>query len=1085
MDDDWLFVTSLAPFNEWFTQYLKDNPKIAYKAIMTIIKNRFSEQTSVHPLFIKEGSDYYASKSQVLFAENNFYGLSDYVYNDALVEGSTSVLASILLPYYKKYVNANIIKTSYSSKATALYKKGTITYKYNKETKKFEEAEKTTLSVNIKNKPDKVLTVQDSYGSTSELTMPYAEIEWLGQRDANGIYKVIISTGKVEERNKQKEDIEIPQNITFEDLLNGIYTVDVYEAYDTTSAYDTYEVKSIGYTNGFIDEGYTFTETQWVRFLNGLKDFNEFEYTKDDFIDPELQSIHISYVEYEKLRDMHNEYIELFKQGAKYKNSNYMEDVVYRQCLIESEGGEGSCWSKKYSDQKTTITVADAYVYSGVWEIIEQAKNARPYSTSMSLLTKEETIEILNKLQTYCGPYYSEVVTNLVKIMCSTARWDGNYNLTKEATIDDVRVMPYDVETLLTADKVNYRTTDPRVTMYKEHTIGSLIADLKLKIAFDGFIKPQKTIINLAGRITELSVLMQQLCDFDLLDDIGLSPTNLWTNGYVGLLMGLLALFFIIKTLINIIKLAEKAGSQVITGFFVLAIELGFLTCILVNPTKTWNTIKTVDKKIIYAGESVMTFTVPSLNYLYGDTTDMEVMYYLPYLDIWSTYNTGYGILSDKQEINYFGIEPEVQDFEYEKRPQIGGRVVGHWSVLLADSFSYWGKSNSSLYNYVEDGKVYNGVYINPNAYRVVDHFLAPRVSIHPLTWQEAGSPTYNGAAGVSQQIYEQNHQQLRMTVTANENNNGAFQKGMLNLIVKLLNCCLMCFLSLIKMLTFFWQWFVFYIFIFRVVIGIGAEKKSMRDVLIETFSPAICLLILGLYIGVIQFIGMSATGVFGIILEIFLFWLTFMMIRWWHNSGTRLFGAQCDYFPKTLYWVYALTNISDRNRRISGRRLAEQSRNNARDVDDELTEEETYELDKRTAHYFEDSGKIKEQYHDPKYKKVLEDWYVFAYNSRNRGRQWTDQEYNAIIAFEADNRFKDIVASGKRKIEASKRNRRPDKISNDRYCSWSEYRSDKLKSGDISDTEREYLESNPDCCHHIKSQKKKDCDHCVYYKKQ
>ena len=62
----------------------------------------------------------------------------------------------------------------------------------------------------------------------------------------------------------------------------------------------------------------------------------------------------------------------------------------------------------------------------------------------------------------------------------------------------------------------------------------------------------------------------------------------------------------------------------------------------------------------------------------------------------------------------------------------------------------------------------------------------------------------------------------------------------------------------------------------------------------------------IGLYSGIVLNIGMSVSGLLGVIILLFLFWLTLMIIRWWHDLGTRV-----NIFPRTLTWVYALTNMS------------------------------------------------------------------------------------------------------------------------------------------------------------------------------
>ena len=69
------------------------------------------------------------------------------------------------------------------------------------------------------------------------------------------------------------------------------------------------------------------------------------------------------------------------------------------------------------------------------------------------------------------------------------------------------------------------------------------------------------------------------------------------------------------------------------------------------------------------------------LSYMFGDNPS-GVTYYLPYLDLWSTYNTGYGILDKEQYIKKFDTE-ELGMY----RPRIADRDVQHGAVVLADAF--------------------------------------------------------------------------------------------------------------------------------------------------------------------------------------------------------------------------------------------------------------------------------------------------------------------------------------------------------------------------------------------------------------
>ena len=129
------------------------------------------------------------------------------------------------------------------------------------------------------------------------------------------------------------------------------------------------------------------------------------------------------------------------------------DKLFYNQCLIENQGKDEECWSKKYGD-KTTYDITSVYALSGLYKITE---NYKPYEEELS---DADAYKILNKLQTYCGPYYSEVVSNMIKLMALSAYASGDSEPMQNVSRDDDRIMPYDVDTLTSADKLNYSVSD-------------------------------------------------------------------------------------------------------------------------------------------------------------------------------------------------------------------------------------------------------------------------------------------------------------------------------------------------------------------------------------------------------------------------------------------------------------------------------------------------------------------------------------------------------------------------------------------------------------------------------------------------
>ena len=638
--------------------------------------------------------------------------------------------------------------------------------------------------------------------------------------------------------------------------------------YDSIKADPKKTILGITYDNSV--NGTIYSVASFINFMKSSSHPDSYTFSEQDFITAEQQSLLDTYNDKAYLVYKYEDFVTKMEMGDdEVKLLNSDNKIYYKQCMIQSKE-EGKCESKKYGGNKTTISVAHLYAYSGLYKELGEDRFTKPGFNPK--LTELEAQQIIKKIQSYCGPYYSEVISNMLVLMLTIAYSESDiealsyfYN-----KVNDPRIMPYDVSTMTSADKSNYSVKDPRVELYKSHVIGGVVSDLSLSVfGFTIYIKPQKTLINLGGRITEIAVFFQQMCNFDVLDKWDLSPTSLWISSFVALLYAFIAFYFIFKTVAGIIKMGTRGGVKLIIGFLCFILELGTIAAIMSNPEKTWNKIKSIENRIINLGEIIgPEYNTTGLSYLYAGASDQQVSYYLPYLDMWSMYNTGYGILDEEQKIDKTRDAQELIDVNL---PTINGNEIQHYSILLMDSFSYYGFSDSVSTSVIEDGKTLNGNTINNNAYRVVDHFMAPRVHLEDY--------------GVI----------LKLSTSENENYNGNFQSGIINLLVKLLNCLFAAFMSLVKFLTFIWQWWMFYIFIFKFILGKIGESKSTKDMLVEVFSPVLFIMIIGTYSSIAIWLGMQVNGLIGIMVMFFLFWLTFKMIMIWKKlrRGTM--------FPQTL----------------------------------------------------------------------------------------------------------------------------------------------------------------------------------------
>lgn len=664
--------------------------------------------------------------------------------------------------------------------------------------------------------------------------------------------------------------------------------------------------------------------------------------------------------------------------------------LYYSQCMITNQGEDSECWSEAYSPgNKTTICLADVWVFSGLYNCI----NFAGYNVG-DQLTREDAITIIQTIKAYCGPYFSDVMEKMIVLMESVEEaidddgyeWDMDSYSIKHRKSDDYRVMPYDIDTMTDADKTNFTIVDPRVDLYKNTIIGSIVADFSLRVNLGIYIKFQTFFVNLAGKLTEFSVWFQQLINFDLFDDWGLSPANLWQNAFVTLVILALVLLFIVKTAAMAIGYAIKGSgniAKIISMFLVLVIELGVFTAISLRPQEIWTNVKFGINKVITLGEQ-LTLADDELQYLFGEGEDRDpaAAYYLPYLDTWSIYHTGYSLFDDTQLITN---TPYLDDDAKHERwglnefdnpttgtqanwPKVGNNKIEHWSILLLDSFEYHG-DNYSLHSVPnEDGtKWVNGTRINSNAYRVVDHFLAPRISI------------------------VKNGDSYSVSVTQNENYNGNFQSGMVNVFTKLLNVVLILCLSIIKFLTFIWLWYQLYIFIFKVILARTAEGKNWKHILVETFSPILAMVVIGAYVGLCIRICAYLTGIIGLLVEVGLFVVTALVIRWWSRMPSV--------FPKTLIPLAALLNLKQTlNRHAAQKNNIEAKTDAAKFGDHEGPD--TTDPDKYREYYFNENGTLKHEFRTAARIDEVEHWIEDTRRRIQRGGQASVKDREALYNY-------------------------------------------------------------------------------------
>ena len=556
-------------------------------------------------------------------------------------------------------------------------------------------------------------------------------------------------------------------------------------------------------------------------------------------------------------------------------SKNINQSLSWATCLIENtdENGDpvdendteyaGLCESYKYkqyyNDKPVTFSVLE--IYGNLYKYPDYEK-PKIYSEAngYQILSREDSVEIVSQIQRTTGLYYTEVMNNIISIMQLEAKQEG-----VDISTDDwvnPRIMPYDIDAMTTADQKIVGVSDPRVT--RSTALGILANnsfDLTISTKLKGSIA--NFLINIAGRVSELTVWMDHTFTLDYLDSIGLSPAKLWTSSIVTVLSGLFLLFFILRCAFDGWKYIKGEGVlwPLFVHLIITILLIGIFTVISLNPQKNWNKIKGTISNFINMGQYSLTLNNTQYADLFGDGNDPSVAYWIPYFDTWSTYNTGYGITDSVAKIDYNQNKPETDGL----KDYASSRHITLWPELLADSFKYNDETKTA---------------IRANAYRVVDHYMAPRVDA-----------TCNDST-------------CSLSVRENENLNNNYQivsiTNLLTIVSKIGIIFITFLIVLVKGFTIVYLWYLLYLLLFHIMMKLGTDYSEIKKSFVSILQIMLALLFIGLYAGIIIYVGGYLTGVVGIVIVIGLYIVSISMIRFWSDTFPNA-------YPKTLRWLSTL----------------------------------------------------------------------------------------------------------------------------------------------------------------------------------
>lgn len=525
-------------------------------------------------------------------------------------------------------------------------------------------------------------------------------------------------------------------------------------------------------------------------------------------------------------------------------DASFKNKIQQNQCLLSN--ANSNC-VKTVAGTETSVSVKDLYFESGAFKI----------DTGRGRLTRAQAIKVMNTLQSYLGPTYSEAMSNLMNIM--KKRLGNKYKAPKYL---DPRVMPYDIDLLqLDLDKKDITVRDPRVELYKKtNALGGLVNEkVNLTSVFNQntLMKP---VLKTTGIFSKGAVVLNQLTNFEVIDNLGLSPAKLWKSAPSTFVMLLLMCLFVFK----LVKMASKfltgrgvALHQILITTLFFTCMLGLVTMFTIRPDRTWNTIKKVGNVAFNVGETITVQQNGNISELFGDNTDSSVTYYLPYFNAWTEYNTGYPLLAKEQQIDKKANVPEV---DHIKLPKINGKETQLWAIALADSFNQQGQNGygANIENASTNTEATkNGALVNMNAYRAMDHFIAPRLT--------SKNPK-DGNLGITNKI--------------NENYNGKFQNmSFFSICAHITTAFNMFLIALIKCLIFYHFIYMLFMLIYNLLLSVGA-KTDVKRLLKNTFFPMIYIICWGTYAGLVILINSAATDLLAFAFSVGLLTLTFALVR-------------------------------------------------------------------------------------------------------------------------------------------------------------------------------------------------------------
>jgi hypothetical protein len=434
--------------------------------------------------------------------------------------------------------------------------------------------------------------------------------------------------------------------------------------------------------------------------------------------------------------------------------------------------------------------------------------------------------QIADQLKALSGKNYQDVCKNIILASGS-----------KSSNFGTERMMPYDKDRMNSTDAKMFSVSDPR-------------SDMQQNLFGTGKLNQIKTylysfVLSISSFFAEATVSLNSVGNFSFLDYSGINPSLLWITNIIQFLVTIIMCGFIIYIIWHTFKFVTGHNSA---GIVLKKVLTAFVLCIIIasiafNPGKSWS----FTRQMMTTGMNLTNTAMSSdkqISSLYGNGTADEkesVSLWLPYFNMWTKYQTNHSITDSQENVNLKDGKPETQDM---KTVKVGGKDQTLWSAYLADAFT-------------ADNKVYSG-----DIYRVVDHFMAPRVSVK----------------------LDENNKSFTVDANKNENYNGNIQSTIDPMLS--FTQLLLLFIVFIKVLLF-WEFIInFMLLIIRLALSIDKIGNTSK-VFKEFGASMVNVLVINAIVTLIVFTCLEASGMALFVITLFYTFLVYSIIKNLYTSSS------------------------------------------------------------------------------------------------------------------------------------------------------------------------------------------------------